>query len=151
MRERLTRILPYRPHQLFELVGDVERYPQFVPWVARLSTRKRCEEAPGVSVLEAEADVGFAIIHETFSTRVRLDEPALTIEVDLITGPFRKLHNRWRFSPHGEGTELKFDIDFEFRSRLLSALFAANAHRAVGRLVGCFEARAKALYGGAPG
>jgi len=147
LRQRLTRVLPYDPRQLFELVGDVERYPEFVPWVSRLSTGERRDVADGVSAFDAEAEVRFAIIHETFSTRVRLDAPALAIDVDLISGPFRTLHNRWRFSPKGDGARLSFEIDFEFKSKILSALFAANAHGAVSRLVGCFEARAKALYG----
>jgi coenzyme Q-binding protein COQ10 len=87
------------------------------------------------------------MIHEQFTTRVRLDEPALAIDVELITGPFRRLTNRWTFEDHSKGTKLTFEIDFEFKSRLLRTLLAANFHRAVARLVGCFEDRAKALYG----
>ena len=147
MRHSLTHILPYRPAQLFALVGDVERYPEFVPWVTRLSAWNRREDGEGVSLLDAEAEVGFSIIHERFATRVRLDEPKLAIDVDLISGPFRRLQNRWRFAPRGDETELGFDIEFEFKSRLLDALLAANFHRAVDRLVACFEDRAKALYG----
>jgi coenzyme Q-binding protein COQ10 len=146
LRHSLTRLLPYAPRQLYDLVGDVERYPEFVPWVTRLAVRDRREAGEGVTTLDAEADVGFSIVHERFATRVRLDERALTIDVDLISGPFRRLTNRWRFLAHPRGAELAFDIDFEFRSRLLTALFAANAHRAISRLVGCFEARAAKLY-----
>ena len=148
MRHQLTRLLPYQPRQLFDLVGDVERYPEFVPWVTRLSARNRRPDGEGVTRLDAEADVGFSIIHERFSTTVRLDEPALAIDVDLISGPFRRLKNRWRFQHHPRGAELTFEIDFEFKTRLLDALLRANLHRAVNRLVGCFEARAKQLYGG---
>jgi coenzyme Q-binding protein COQ10 len=147
LRHSLTRILPYAPRQLFDLVGDVERYPEFVPWVSRLRTWNRREAGEGITLLDAEADVGFSIVHERFATRVRLDEPALAIDVELISGPFRRLQNRWRFRDHPRGTELAFEIDFEFKSRLLTALFAANFHHAVNRLVGCFEARARALYG----
>jgi coenzyme Q-binding protein COQ10 len=147
LRHSLTRILPYTPSQLFLLVGDVDRYPEFVPWVTRLRSWNRRPSGEGVTLLDAEADVGFAIVRERFATRVRLDEPALTIDVDLISGPFRRLKNRWRFAAHPEGCELTFEIDFEFKSRLLQALLAANFHRAVERLVGCFEDRAKALYG----
>ena len=147
MRHRLTRILPYQPGQLFALVGDVERYPEFVPWVTRLRTWNRHADGEGVTLLDAEAEVGFSIVHERFSTRVRLDAPALAIDVDLLSGPFRRLQNRWRFAPHPKGAELTFEIDFDFRSRLLQALLAANFHHAVNRLVGCFEARAKQLYG----
>jgi len=147
LRHSLTRILPYEPGQLFDLVGDVERYPQFVPWVLKLRAWNRRPDGEGVTLLDAEAEVGFAIVHERFSTRVRLDQPALAIDVDLLSGPFRRLQNRWRFSPHPQGAELSFEIDFDFKSRLLQALLAANFHHAVERLVGCFEARAKALYG----
>lgn len=147
MRHSLTRILPYAPQQLFELVGDVDRYPQFVPWVSRLRSWNRRSGGEGVTLLDAEAEVRFAIVHERFATRVRLDEPALTIDVDLISGPFRQLKNRWRFAPHPTGCELTFEIDFEFRSRLLQALLAANFQHAVERLVRCFEDRARVLYG----
>jgi coenzyme Q-binding protein COQ10 len=147
LRHSLTRVLPYAPRQLFDLVGDVERYPQFVPWVTRLTTRNRRADGEGVTLVDAAAEVGFSIIHERFSTLVRLDEPALAIDVDLISGPFRTLKNRWRFKDHPKGAELTFDIDFEFKSRLLAGLLAANMHRAVNRLVGCFEDRAKRLYG----
>jgi coenzyme Q-binding protein COQ10 len=147
LRHSLTRILPYQPRQLFELVGDVERYPEFVPWITRLRAWNRRPDGEGITRLDAEADVGFSIIHERFATRVRLDEPALVVDVDLISGPFRHLTNRWAFKDHPNGTELSFEIDFQFKSRLLQGLLAANFHRAVNRLVGCFEDRAKALYG----
>jgi coenzyme Q-binding protein COQ10 len=147
LRHSLTRILPYQPRQLFDLVGDVERYPQFVPWVTRLTASNRQQDGAGITRLDAVAQVGFSVIHERFSTRVRLDEPALAIDVELISGPFRRLSNRWRFKDHPKGAELTFEIDFEFKSRLLERLLAANFHRAVNRLVGCFEDRAKALYG----
>ena len=147
MRHALTRVLPYEPRQLFDLVGDVERYPEFVPWVLRLRTWNPRVESEGVSLVDAEAEVGFSFIHERFATRVRRDAPALAIDVDLISGPFRRLQNRWRFEPHPQGALLRFSIDFEFKSRLLDALLAANLQRAVTRLVACFEARAKSLYG----
>jgi coenzyme Q-binding protein COQ10 len=149
VRHSLTHILPYQPGQLFDLVGDVDRYPQFVPWVTRLRSWNRRPDGEGVTLLDAEADVGFSIVHERFATRVRLDEPNLAIDVDLISGPFKRLQNRWRFKPHPQGAELTFEIDFEFKSRLLSALLAANFHHAVNRLVACFEQRAARLYGNA--
>lgn len=150
MRHSLTRILPYTPRQLFDLVGDVERYPEFVPWVTRLRAFNRRPDGEGITRLDADAQVGFSVVHERFATTVRLDEPALAIDVGLISGPFRRLSNRWRFKDHPRGAELSFEIDFEFKSRLLEHLLAANFHRAVNRLVGCFEDRAKTLYGGKP-
>jgi coenzyme Q-binding protein COQ10 len=147
LRHGLTHVLPYAPEQLFALVADVERYPEFVPWVTRLRAWNRRAEGDGVILLDAEAEVGFSIIHERFSTRVRLDEPGFAIDVDLISGPFRRLKNRWRFEPDETGSRLTFEIDFEFKTRLLDALLAANFQRAVNRLVACFEARAAKLYG----
>ncbi len=147
MRHVLVRRLPYAPEQLFALVGDVERYPAFVPWVSSLRTWNRREAEGGVVTLDAEAEVRFAIIRERFSTRVRLGAPALVIDVALLSGPFRRLTNRWRFEAAPEGAILTFEIDFEFGSRLLHGLLAANFERAVGRLIGCFERRALELYG----
>jgi coenzyme Q-binding protein COQ10 len=147
LRHSLTRASPYKPGQLFDLVADVETYPEFVPWVTRLDTHSRRLTEEGALTLDAEADVGFSLVHERFSTRVRLDRAALAIDVHLISGPFRRLDNKWRFASRGEGAELSFSIDFEFKSRLLDRLFASNFHRAAERLVRCFEARARALYG----
>jgi coenzyme Q-binding protein COQ10 len=147
LRHGITRRLGYTPRQLFDLVGDVERYPAFVPWVIDMRTWGRRECAPSVVEFDAKAKVRFAIIREHFSTRVRLDEPNLTIDANLISGPFRRLENHWRFTPIEGGTELSFAIDFEFGSRFLESLLTANFERAVARIVGCFEDRAQALYG----
>jgi coenzyme Q-binding protein COQ10 len=149
LRHVLTRRLPYTPRQLFALVGDVERYPEFVPWVSALRTWNRKAPDPAVTTLDAEAQVRFAIIRERFATRVRLDEAAQVIDVTLISGPFRHLRNRWRFEAalEGAGSVLTFEIEFEFASRLLQGLLSANFERAVARLVRCFETRAAALYG----
>ena len=144
---RVTRILPYRPEQLFDLIADVEAYPEFLPWVSSLRAWNRSESPDGVKSVDAEAKVGFAIVRETFATRVKLDERARTIEVGLLYGPFRKLRNLWKFLPDPKGTRVEFEIDFEFKSRLLDAILAANLRHAADRLIGCFEARAKRLYG----
>jgi coenzyme Q-binding protein COQ10 len=147
LRHSLTRASVFKPGQLFDLVADVERYPEFVPWVTGLRTRNRRQAEDGVVVLDADADVGFSLVHERFSTRVKLDRAALAIDVDLISGPFRRLANQWRFLPLEGGAQLSFQIDFEFQSRLLDRLLASNFHRAGDRLVRCFEARAGQLYG----
>ncbi len=143
---RVTRLLPYAPDELFALVGDVESYPQFVPWVSALRVWNRTEPDAGIRSLDAEARVGFAMVRETFATRVRLDAARRTINVSLLYGPFRRLRNHWTFTEAPEGTRVDFEIDFEFKSRLLDAILAANLHRAAEKLVGCFEARAAALY-----
>lgn len=147
MYHRVTKVLPYGPDQLFEMVGDVARYPEFVPWLTSMRTWNPQEVSQGVDMLDAEAGVGFTFLKERFATRVRRDRPNRTIQVSLLSGPFRKLENRWRFYEDPAGTKIEFEIDFEFKSRLLAALLTANFHHAADRLIGCFEARARSLYG----
>lgn len=148
MRHHVSKALPYTPDQLFRLVGDVDRYPEFVPWVTALRTWNARTLSEGVDSLDAEAAVGFSFLKERFATRVRRDALNRQIDVSLLSGPFRKLVNRWRFIDAGHGcTRVEFDIEFQFKSRLLEGLLRANFHHAVERLMGCFEARAEALYG----
>lgn len=142
----VERVLPYRPWDLFVLVGDVGRYPEFVPWVTSMSVGEVRPEGEGCDYVEAEASVGFSFLTERFATSVRRDAPAGVIEVGLLRGPFRRLSNRWAFVPVPQGTRVVFDIDFAFKTRLLDALLQANFDRAVGKLIACFEGRAAQLY-----
>ena len=139
---RVTRILPYAPEQLANLVADVEAYPAFVPWITSMRIWNKRDEAPGVRLLDAEAGVGFAFLTERFSTWVRHDIHSPKVEVGLIRGPFKHLKNRWEFHPHPEGTRLEFSIDFAFKSRMLDMMLQANFDRAVDKLIGCFEGEA---------
>jgi coenzyme Q-binding protein COQ10 len=148
LRHHVSKVLPYAPQQLFALVGDVERYPDFVPWINSMRTWNARTLEGGAETVDAEAGVGFSFLKERFSTRVRRDTATRRIDVDLLSGPFRRLANRWEFHEvDGGATRVEFDIDFQFKSRLLEALLAANFAHAVDRLMACFEARAKALYG----
>lgn len=147
MRHSLTQTLHYTPEQLFSLVGDVNSYPQFVPWITSMRTWNERELSPGVTVLDAEAQVGFAFLKERFATRVTRDANTRHIKIELLHGPFRHLVSNWRFEPDAGGAKLLFDIDFAFKSRLLEGLLAANFSTAVNRLIHCFESRARALYG----
>lgn len=149
MRHTVTRVLPYAPDDLFRLVGDVTRYPEFVPWITSMRTWNARDLGEGVNSVDAEAAVRFSFLTERFATRVRRDAGARTVDVGLISGPFRKLLNCWRFIPDGEGTRVEFEIDFQFKSRMLEGLLTANFHHAVDRLMTCFEDRARALYGDA--
>ena len=148
-RHVVTRVLPYAPEQLFALVGDVEAYPQFVPWITAMRTWNGRADAQ-VSTVDAEAQVGFSFLREKFATRVRRDAAALTVDVSLLYGPFKRLSNQWRFSPHEAGTAVEFVIDFAFKSKILDAMLAANLDRAANKLIGCFEDRARAIYGPKP-
>lgn len=142
----MERVLPYQPEELFRLVGDVRAYPEFIPWITSMRVWNEREAGEGVRTLDAEASVGFSFLRERFATRVQLDEPKLRVEVGLLTGPFRVLHNSWAFLPHAVGTRLVFDIDFVFQNRVLDLVLAANFDRAVAKLIACFESRAMALY-----
>ncbi|WP_428149159.1 type II toxin-antitoxin system RatA family toxin [Brevundimonas sp.] len=144
---RVTRTLPYTPAQLADLVADVETYPRFVKWVSSMRVWNRREEAAGVSVLDAEAAVGFSFLKERFSTWVRHDRNLPRVEVGLLRGPFRHLKNRWDFHETSEGTRLEFMIDFAFRSPILNAMLNANFDLAVGKLIESFEAEAARRYG----
>ena len=148
MRHHVSKVLPYTPDQLLSLVGDVARYPEFVPWISAMRTWNARDLGDGIDTLDAEAGVGFSFLKERFATRVRRDRHGQQIVVSLLSGPFRKLENRWEFFEADGGTRVEFDIDFEFRSRLLDGMLRANFHHAVDRLMECFEDRAKALYGG---
>lgn len=147
MHHHVSRLLPYTPDQLFALVGDVDRYPEFVPWISSMRTWNARDLGQGANSLDAEAGVGFSFLKERFATRVRRDSVERRIDVSLLSGPFRRLTNTWRFLEDEAGTRIEFDIDFQFKSRLLEGLLTANFHHAVERLMGCFEDRAKALYG----
>jgi coenzyme Q-binding protein COQ10 len=139
-------VLPYAPEQLFDLVGDVETYPKFVPWITGMRTWNGRVDGP-ISTVDAEAQVGFSFLREKFATRVRRDREALSIDVNLLYGPFKRLANGWRFVPEGEATRVEFVIDFAFKSAMLDALLAANIDKAANKLIACFEDRARQVYG----
>jgi coenzyme Q-binding protein COQ10 len=148
LKHHVSKHLPYTPNQLFALVGDVLAYPDFVPWITSMRVWNARSLGDGVETVDAEAGVGFSFLRERFSTRVRRDVVNRQIDVTLLSGPFKRLANRWQFfDAEDGGTRVEFDIDFQFKSRLLEALLSANFAHAVDRLMSCFEARAKALYG----
>ncbi|HLW28181.1 MAG TPA: type II toxin-antitoxin system RatA family toxin [Kiloniellales bacterium] len=140
------RRLPYQPEQLYDLVADVERYPEFLPWC--LGARIKRREG---NTLIADLIVGFKMIRERFTSRVVLhdDETAkhLRIDVTYVQGPFKYLNNHWLFIPDEQGCMLDFYVDFEFRSRLLQKVMQPLFNEAVRRMVGAFETRARELYG----
>ena len=136
-----TRILPYTPEQLFDLVADVGRYQEFLPWVAATRVRSNSD-----TEMVADLIVGFKALKETFTSRVHKSRPR-EIEIDYVEGPLKYLHNEWRFSPAGAGTKVDFMVDFAFRNRIFEALAGQMFDRALRRMIGAFEERAEALYG----
>ena len=136
------RLLPYTPEQLFDLVADVERYPEFLPWCLAARIRER-----SANTITADLLIGFRMVRERFTSRVVLDRPG-RIDVSYAEGPFRYLSNHWNFIPQPGGKCLiDFEVDFEFRSRMLQKLIEVLFNEAVKRMVGAFEARARQLYG----
>jgi coenzyme Q-binding protein COQ10 len=135
------RVLPYTPEQLFSLVADIERYPEFLPWcVAARITKRR----PNLMV--ADLVIGFRMFRERFTSRVALDPPR-RIDVAYADGPFRRLSNHWVFEKAPGGCRIDFYVDFEFKSRLMQRLIEVLFSEAVRRMVGSFEKRARDLYG----
>ena len=141
-RHTEKRHLPYTPDQLFELVADIERYDEFLPWVVAVRVRSSSE-----TETVADLVVGFNAFKERFTSRVHKHRPE-RIEVDYVEGPLKYLHNEWRFEPAGDsGTDLCFSVDFAFKSRIFEALAGQMFDRARRRMTGAFEQRAAALYG----
>jgi coenzyme Q-binding protein COQ10 len=135
------RVLPYAAEQLFDLVADIERYPQFLPWCrgARIRERRRC-------LVVADLVIGFKMFRERFTSRIALDPPH-RIDVTYAEGPFRYLNNHWVFEKVPEGCQIDFFVDFEFKSRVLQKVIEMVFGEAVRRMVGAFEERARDLYG----
>ncbi|MEM5492526.1 type II toxin-antitoxin system RatA family toxin [Hoeflea sp. AS16] len=141
------RHVPHSPRQMFDLVADVERYPEFLPLCEALSVRSR-KERDGKALLIADMTVGYKKIRETFTSQVLLKPDDLAIDVKYLDGPFKYLDNKWSFveSPSG-GCEVGFFIDYEFKSMMLGALMGAMFDRAFRMFSEAFEKRARAIYG----
>ena len=135
------QIVPYTPDQLFDIVADVGKYPQFLPWCVGARVRSR-----SASTLVADLTIGFGPFRETFTSHVTLDRPH-RVKVRYEKGPFRYLNNEWDFLSHPSGCEVDFFVDFEFRSRILQAAIGVVFNEAVRRMVGAFNKRAREVYG----
>ena len=133
---------------MFDLVADVERYPEFVPLCESLHVRRRVASGEGVDILVADMTVAYKMFREGFASRVTLDRPRLSIVVEYLDGPFSRLENRWSFRPEGESaSEVEFYIAYEFRSRTLGLLMGAMFDAAFRRFAEAFEQRADEVYG----
>ena len=140
------RLVPHSPDQMFDLVADVERYPEFLPLCEALTVRSR-KERDGKTLLIADMTVGYKAIRETFTTQVLLNKAERAIDVKYIDGPFKYLDNRWRFQPsENGGSVIDFFIDYEFKSRILGALMGSMFDRAFRMFTDAFETRASKIY-----
>jgi coenzyme Q-binding protein COQ10 len=135
------KLVGYTPEQMFDLVADVGRYPEFLPWCvgARVKTRTESE-------LVADLTIGFGPFRESFTSRVSLERPQ-RIRVQYENGPFRYLNNQWVFLPDPHGVQVDFWVDFEFRSKMLQRAIGVVFNEAVRRMVGAFLRRARETYG----
>lgn len=143
-RHSERKLVSYRPEQLFDLVADVGKYPQFLPWCVGARVRTRTEIA-----MVADLTIGFGPFRESFTSRVTLDRPQ-QIGVIYENGPFRYLNNRWLFEPDPRGCTVDFLVDFEFRNRILKAAIGVVFHEAVHLMVNAFLKRAGDVYGPPP-
>ncbi len=135
-----TKTVPYSPEQMFDLVADVAKYPQFLPWCVAAKVRSRTD-----TEVVADLTIGFGPFRETFTSRVLLGRPEL-IKVRYENGPFRYLNNQWKFLSDPKGCKIEFFVDFEFRSRLLQAAIGVVFNEAVRRMVNAFLKRAQDVY-----
>lgn len=133
--------LLYTPAEMFDLVADIEKYPEFLPWC--VGTRIRSREG---SLVVADMIIGYKMFRESFTSRVTLSKPD-RIDVEYFDGPFKYLHNHWIFEPDGKGTCIDFFVDFEFKSRILQAMIGVVFGEAVRIMVNAFERRAETVYG----
>lgn len=144
---RTTRRVKHSAARMFDLVADVERYPEFVPMCESLHLRKRSGEADGVEIIIADMTVAYKVIRETFSSRVTLDRQRLAILVEYLDGPFSHLENRWRFRPENDAaSEVDFFIAYEFKSKMLGLVMGALFDSAFRRFAEAFERRADKIY-----
>ncbi|MGE5146561.1 MAG: type II toxin-antitoxin system RatA family toxin, partial [Candidatus Eiseniibacteriota bacterium] len=132
-RHSEKRELPYTAEQIFDLVADVDRYPEFLPWCIGARVRR-----PEPTIIDADLIIGFKMIRERYTSRVVLDRPNRIDVVYAEEGPFRHLENHWIFHPTEKGCVVEFYLDFEFRSRMLQRLIGMLFHEAVRRMVGAF-------------
>ncbi len=136
-----TRHLPYTPEQMFDMVADVKRYPEFLPWVSAMRVRQDSDTATLADMI-----VGFKGLRETFTSKVEKARPD-HIHVEYIDGPLKYLHNDWRFRSEEGGCAVDFAVDFQFKNRMFEMLAGQVFGVALRRMIGAFEDRAKVLYG----
>jgi len=142
------RLVKHSAPQMFDLVADVERYPEFVPLCSSLKVRQRTPQPDGSEVVICDMTVSFKLVREAFTSRVTLDRANLKILVEYLRGPFSNLENRWTFEPKSETScDVGFYLSYEFKSRMLAMLMGSMFDAAFARFSAAFEKRADAIYG----
>ncbi|MFD1158031.1 type II toxin-antitoxin system RatA family toxin [Roseovarius aestuarii] len=142
-----TRRLPYSAEQMYELVANVSRYPQFLPWTAAARVRSVTPQEDGSQVMDADLIISFKLFRERFRSRVVLWPEDRKIDTEYLDGPFKHMKSNWVFTEAGEGCDVSFFVDFEFRNKLLQKAAGLFFYEAMQRIVRAFEERAQQLYG----
>jgi len=142
------RPLPWTADEMYALVADVGRYPEFLPWTAAARIRTRTPQPDGSEVMEADLVISFKVFRERFGSRVTLWPAEKRIVTEYLDGPFKHMRSTWKFVPaEGGGSVVDFFVDFEFRNVILQKVIGVVFDEAMRRVVRAFEARAEALYG----
>ncbi len=141
-----TKLLPYSAQAMYDLVADVESYPEFLPWTSAARIRSRHRDGDRM-VLEADLVISFKVFRERFGSRVVLHPDALHIDTEYLDGPFKRMKSTWDFAEAPGGCEVKFFVDFEFRNAILARVIGLVFNEAMQRVVRAFEGRAATLYG----
>ena len=144
---RSSRLVRHSPEQMFDLVADCEKYPEFLPLCVGMKVRPRGQDSAGHPIVIAEMEVGYKAIRERFVTRNTMDREALKLTVEYVEGPFSRLRNLWSFVPDPAGCKVEFYIDYEFKSRLFAALMGSMFDAVFRTFASAFEARADKIYG----
>ncbi|PCJ71269.1 MAG: ubiquinone-binding protein [Rhodobiaceae bacterium] len=140
------REVGHSPQQLFDLVSDIEKYPEFLPWCIGVRVRERGIAGEN-KIIVADVLISYKMFREKFRSRVEVNPKTLSIDVEYLSGPFKHLDNHWKFEPHDGGTRVDFAVDFEFKSRILERMVSGLFDRAVHKVVTAFFDRADELYG----
>jgi coenzyme Q-binding protein COQ10 len=147
-RFQSKRRVQHTAPQMFDLVADVERYPEFVPLCQSMKIRQRTPKEDGTEIVVADMTVSFKLVRETFTSKVTLDRPNLKILVEYLSGPFSNLENRWTFEPKSEtDCDVGFYLAYDFKSRMLALLMGSVFDAAFSRFAAAFEKRADQVYG----
>lgn len=142
-----TRHLPYSAQQMYDLVADVARYPEFLPWIAAARVNSIEPQADGTALMNADLVISFKVFREKFVSHVELFPADMKIDIKYLDGPFRHMRSHWTFTDDESGCTVHFDVDFEFRNRLLQSAAGLFFYEAMQRIVRAFERRAESLYG----
>lgn len=140
-----TRFLPYTADQMYQLIGDVAKYPEFLPWCAAARIRK-ITPSGNSRIMEADLVISFKVFREKFGSRVVLHDDTREIDTEYLDGPFRYLKSTWSFEDTEGGCNVSFFVDFEFRNAILQSVIGVVFNEAMQRVVRAFERRAAELY-----